>query len=103
MIAPDRVSADLTLEQSADEPSPLELSILMPCLNEAETIGTCLLKAKDFLARNAVMGEVLVADNGSTDGSIAIAGKLGARVIHVAERGYGAALAGGTAAARGVM
>jgi glycosyltransferase involved in cell wall biosynthesis len=89
------------LEQLAEESSPLELSILMPCLNEAETIETCVLKAQSFLVRNAVSGEVLVADNGSTDGSVMLAEKLGARVIHVTLRGYGAALIGGTSAARG--
>jgi glycosyltransferase involved in cell wall biosynthesis len=79
----------------------VELSILMPCLNEAETIGTCVAKANDFLAKSGVSGEVLVADNGSTDGSIAIAQSRGARVVAVPKRGYGAALNGGIAAARG--
>jgi glycosyltransferase involved in cell wall biosynthesis len=73
----------------------------MPCLNEAETIETCVLKAKSFLVRNSVLVEVLVADNGSTDGSVMLAEKLGARVIHVTVRGCGAALIGGTSAARG--
>ena len=84
-----------------DRVAPLELTILMPCLNEAETIGTCVRKAMDYLARSGVEGEVLVADNGSTDGSQAIAEALGARVVAVAERGYGAALIAGIAAARG--
>lgn len=79
----------------------LELTILMPCLNEAETLGTCVRKALDYLARSGVAGEVLVADNGSTDGSQAIAEGLGARVVPVAERGYGAALIAGIRAARG--
>lgn len=79
----------------------MELTILMPCLNEAETIGVCIDKALGFLARAAVDGEVLVADNGSTDGSQAIAEARGVRVVPVAERGYGAALRGGIAAARG--
>ena len=80
---------------------PMELTILMPCLNEAETLGVCVEKAFGFLRRAGIDGEVLVADNGSTDGSQAIAGALGARVVPVGERGYGAALRGGLAAARG--
>jgi hypothetical protein len=79
----------------------IELSILMPCLNEAETIGRCIAKARSFLARHGVVGEVVVADNGSTDGSQAIARTLGAHVIDVPERGYGSALLGGILAARG--
>ena len=79
----------------------MELTILMPCLNEAETLGVCIDKALGFLARAGVEGEVLVADNGSTDGSQAIADARGARVVPVAERGYGAALRGGIAASRG--
>lgn len=79
----------------------LELTILMPCLNEAETLAFCIDKAQGFLARTGIAGEVLVADNGSTDGSREIARRNGARVVEVAERGYGAALAGGIAAARG--
>ncbi|MHA6298481.1 glycosyltransferase family 2 protein [Devosia sp. CAU 1758] len=79
----------------------LELTILMPCLNEAETLATCIDKAKVFLARSGVAGEVLIADNGSTDGSQAIAEALDARVISVAQRGYGAALGAGIAEARG--
>jgi Glycosyl transferase family 2 len=73
----------------------------MPCLNEAETISTCVAKAKSFLARAGISGEVLIADNGSSDGSVALAQRDGARVIAVAERGYGAALRAGVAAARG--
>jgi glycosyltransferase involved in cell wall biosynthesis len=79
----------------------MELTILMPCLNEAETIGTCIGKALAFLQRAGVAGEVLVADNGSTDGSRSVAEVMGARVVHVEARGYGAALRGGIAAARG--
>jgi len=77
----------------------LELTILMPCLNESETIETCIQKAKRFLKENHIKGEVLVADNGSTDGSQEIAEKAGARVIHVPRRGYGSALIEGTKAA----
>lgn len=79
----------------------LELSIVMPCLDEAETLAVCLRKARRFLDHNGVRGEVLVADNGSSDGSQAIAEREGARVVAVERRGYGAALAGGIAAARG--
>jgi glycosyltransferase involved in cell wall biosynthesis len=79
----------------------VELTILMPCLNEAETLATCIRKARAFLEQNGVDGEVLVADNGSTDGSREIAESEGARVVPVEARGYGAALLGGIAAARG--
>jgi glycosyltransferase involved in cell wall biosynthesis len=80
---------------------PLELTILMPCLNEAETIAKCIAKAKVGLERAGVRGEILIADNGSTDGSQAIAEKLGARVVAVKEKGYGNALRGGIQAASG--
>ena len=79
----------------------MELSILMPCLNEAETLATCIKKAQKALEDLNVDGEVVVADNGSTDGSPEIAASLGARVVHVAEKGYGSALLGGIKAARG--
>jgi glycosyltransferase involved in cell wall biosynthesis len=79
----------------------IELTILMPCLDEAATVAICVAKARGFLERSAITGEVLVADNGSTDGSQALAQRAGARVVEVAERGYGAALASGIAAARG--
>ena len=79
----------------------VELTILMPCLNEAETLAICIGKAQGFLARTGISGEVLIADNGSTDGSQGIAQAHGARVIAVEERGYGAALAAGIAAANG--
>ena len=79
----------------------LELTILMPCLNEAETLEVCIQKAKTFLETSGVAGEILIADNGSTDGSVEIAEKCGARVEHVSEKGYGAALIGGCKAAKG--
>jgi glycosyltransferase involved in cell wall biosynthesis len=79
----------------------MELTILMPCLNEAETIGTCTRKANSWLSENNVSGEVLVADNGSTDGSQQIAMDAGARVVCVKEKGYGAALIGGILQAKG--
>src|ERR1700747_2486753 len=73
----------------------------MPCLNEAETVATCVRKAIRFIADNGIDGEVVVADNGSTDGSRELAADAGARVVPIAERGYGSALMGGIIAARG--
>jgi len=73
----------------------------MPCLNEAQTVQICVAKALAFLAKRGIAGEVLVADNGSTDGSRSLAAAAGARVIEVADKGYGAALLGGIAAAQG--
>lgn len=84
-----------------DQGPTVELTILMPCLNEAETLADCIDQARDFLARQRIDGEVLIADNGSTDGSIRIAEEHGARVVHVAPKGYGAALMHGMRAARG--
>jgi glycosyltransferase involved in cell wall biosynthesis len=78
-----------------------EVSIVMPCLNEARTVGTCVAKALAYLELHQVEGEVIVADNGSTDGSQEIAASLGARVVPVASRGYGNALRAGIGAARG--
>jgi len=86
---------------TSDESSPLELSVVMPCLNEAETLGTCIEKAQRALRELNIAGEIIVADNGSTDGSLAIAARMGARVVHVEARGYGNALMGGIAASRG--
>ncbi len=79
----------------------LELSIVMPCLNEADTLETCIRKALQALCEQGIVGEVLVADNGSTDGSVEIARRAGARVVPVQAKGYGNALMGGIAAARG--
>src|SRR6516225_1715221 len=78
-----------------------ELTILMPCLNEARTLGNCIGKAQGFLEQYRISGELLVADNGSTDGSIELATGLNSRVVEVPVRGYGAALAAGIAAAKG--
>ena len=80
---------------------PVELTILMPCLNEAETLARCIETARLGIQRSGVRGEIIVADNGSTDGSPAIAQKLGARVVPVTEKGYGGALRGGVRAALG--
>jgi glycosyltransferase involved in cell wall biosynthesis len=81
--------------------SGVEVTIVMPCLNEADTLEICVRKAVKALGDADIPGEVLVADNGSTDGSPEIAAQAGARVVHVAEKGYGNALRGGIAAARG--
>jgi glycosyltransferase involved in cell wall biosynthesis len=78
-----------------------DLSIVMPCLNEAKTIGVCIQKAKESIARLEVDGEIVVADNGSTDGSLKIAAELGARVLKIRDKGYGNALRGGIEAAQG--
>ncbi|HVM05753.1 MAG TPA: glycosyltransferase family 2 protein [Acidimicrobiales bacterium] len=78
-----------------------ELTILMPCLNEAETVASCVVKARRFIDERGIDGEVVVADNGSIDGSAEIAASHGARVVMVAEKGYGSALIAGIRAARG--
>jgi glycosyltransferase involved in cell wall biosynthesis len=79
----------------------VEISIVMPCLNEAETLAVCIEKAQQSLRELNCAGEIIVADNGSADGSQQIAARCGARVVHVAAKGYGSALMGGIAAARG--
>src|SRR5260370_27305398 len=79
----------------------VEVSVVIPCLNEANSLAYCVDKAMKAFREAGLSGEVVVADNGSTDGSIEIAEKRGARVIRVAERGYGAALRAGIAGARG--
>jgi glycosyltransferase involved in cell wall biosynthesis len=80
---------------------PVDVSVVIPCLNEANSIGICVGKAIDAFKTAGLRGEVVVADNGSTDGSVDIAEKLGARVVSVPARGYGSALRAGIAAARG--
>ncbi|MEO6994389.1 MAG: glycosyltransferase family 2 protein, partial [Lacunisphaera sp.] len=85
-------------------PSPtptLELTVVMPCLNEARTVGGCIREAIEAMKSAGIEGEVIIADNGSTDGSQAIAEEFGARVLPVTEKGYGHALRGGIAAAKG--
>lgn len=94
----DRV--DALVEKAIDE-SPIELSIVMPCLNEADTLATCIEKCNRIIEENGLVAEVVIADNGSTDGSIEIAKELGARVVHVKAKGYGNALRGGIAEAHG--
>jgi len=92
--------AHVTRSEIAAAAKP-ELSIVMPCLNEAETLATCIQAAQRALQKLGVRGEVVVADNGSTDGSLVIARELGARVVDVPRRGYGNALIGGIEAAQG--
>jgi glycosyltransferase involved in cell wall biosynthesis len=92
----------LSLDTQVDfAPTSLELTIVMPCLNEAETLAICIQKAQQYLDYQGIAGEVVIADNGSTDGSREIAANLGVRVVPVATRGYGSALRGGIAAAYG--
>jgi hypothetical protein len=95
------VSGDVRLRVAVNETDTIEVSVVMPCLNEAETLGVCISKAKAALSDLGICGEVVVADNGSTDGSQDIATALGARVVHVSAKGYGSALIGGIAAALG--
>jgi hypothetical protein len=102
-IAPRPAHVPGPVGQGGIDPAAVELTILMPCLNEAETLATCITKARDFLERSNTRGEILIADNGSSDGSVQIAEGLGARVVPVAARGYGAALLGGLDAARGTF
>ena len=91
----------LPLDGAAAVPDPLEVSIVMPCLNEAETLATCIRKARAAIHEHGLSAEIIVADNGSQDGSQAIARGAGARLVTAEERGYGAALRAGIEAARG--
>jgi glycosyltransferase involved in cell wall biosynthesis len=84
-----------------DEASDIEVSVVMPCLNEADTLATCIEKAQRAMRESGFVGEIIVADNGSQDGSQQIASALGARVVPVEAKGYGNALMGGIASARG--
>jgi glycosyltransferase involved in cell wall biosynthesis len=88
-------------DASGSDAHACELSVVLPCLDEADTLGICLSKAMLALTENGIAGEIIVADNGSTDGSVEIARRMGARVVHVEQRGYGNALRGGIEAARG--
>jgi glycosyltransferase involved in cell wall biosynthesis len=96
---PAAVISDVDSKSEID--SKLEVSVVMPCLNEADTLEACVTKAQRVLRKHGIKGEVIVADNGSTDGSQAIAIRMGARLVHVEPKGYGNALMGGIAAARG--
>ena len=98
MESMDRLESLVNEVQQEDE---LELSIVMPCLNEADTLATCIEKCNQVIAEHNLKAEVVIADNGSTDGSLDIARKLGARIIHVQAKGYGNALRGGIANAKG--
>src|SRR6266581_1989506 len=95
------LASESTLPQAIGVLHPVEVSVVMPCLNEANSLACCVDKAVKAFREAGLTGEVVVADNGSTDGSIQIAEEHGARVIRVAERGYGTALRAGIAGARG--
>src|SRR5262249_49714913 len=85
------------------EAEVVDVSVVIPCLNEANSLGICIKKAQKALAAAGLRGEVVVADNGSTDGSIAVAQKAGARIVPVPQRGYGSALKAGIRPARGAF
>jgi glycosyltransferase involved in cell wall biosynthesis len=91
----------MAVQKTANEEPLPEVSIVMPCLNEAETLGICIQKAQGALREHNIAGEIVVADNGSTDGSQQIAHIMGARVVLIKDKGYGSALKGGIAAAHG--
>src|SRR6266545_685221 len=94
------VAENVGVRPSSDAEQVCDLSVVLPCLDEAETLATCIAKAQRSMKELALDGEVVIADNGSTDGSQDIAHRLGARVVDVPVKGYGAALLGGIAAAR---
>ncbi len=96
-------SAVALAETHRGEAPEIEVSVVMPCLNEAATVGKCVAKARRALEEAQLRSEIIVADNGSTDGSPQIAEQMGARVLHVPLRGYGSALRGGITAARGEL
>lgn len=91
----------MAYQDKADSTQQIELSIVLPCLNEERTVGNCVAQARSFLRKNRIKGEVIVADNGSTDHSVEIAKSNGATVVHVEDKGYGNALKGGFEAAKG--
>jgi glycosyltransferase involved in cell wall biosynthesis len=108
LVAADTISNDLTHPHNGSSPSAssefnasIELSVVIPCLNEADTIAECVMTAIRSMRESRIAGEVVVADNGSTDGSADIARSAGARVVPVTVRGYGSALMGGIAASHG--
>jgi glycosyltransferase involved in cell wall biosynthesis len=98
---PQPTSQDAPLRSVTSE--DIQLSVVMPCLNESATVGTCVKKALETMRRHGIRGEIVVADNGSTDGSQQIASAQGARVVNVETRGYGSALRAGISAARGQL
>ena len=100
-FAQEKVSRVGAPDTTQDAPNDLVVTIVMPCLNEAESLGPCIEMAHEGLRIADVKGEIVIADNGSTDGSQELAESLGARVAHIQARGYGSALQGGIAAARG--
>ncbi len=100
-VVTELTSRGTSPRESDGQSAPVELSVVMPCLNEADTLATCVIKAQHALQQHGITGEVVVADNGSTDGSQEIAARIGARVVHVSAKGYGSALMGGISAARG--
>src|SRR5690349_5714050 len=95
------LASDSAQFERVDKTLPVEVSVVIPCLNEANSLAFCVDKAVKAFRASGLSGEVVVADNGSTDGSIQIAEEHGARVVHVPERGYGSALRAGITAARG--
>ncbi len=104
MTTPARTPSSVTNrppETDEHESTSIEVSVVMPCLNEADTLEVCIRKARRALDDHRIAGEIIVADNGSSDGSLTIAARLGVRVVNVAARGYGRALMGGIDASRG--
>ena len=97
----DSRSKNIAIQWPPRKASAPEVSVVIPCLNEADTLEACIAKAQRALGEHRISGEIIVADNGSTDGSQAIATRMGARLVHVEAKGYGNALMGGIAAARG--
>src|SRR4051794_37155827 len=102
-MVPSTVTARTILASKMEESAArrAEFSVVIPCLNEVRTVGRCIAKAQESFRRMGLSAEIVVADNGSADGSQAVARESGARVVAVAQRGYGNALAAGIAAANG--
>ena len=94
--------AEPTVTETDGDVQPIELSVVIPCLDEADTVAICVSKARETIEALGVAGEIIVADNGSTDGSQQLAIEAGARIVDVPVRGYGSALMHGIAAARGL-
>jgi glycosyltransferase involved in cell wall biosynthesis len=101
MLTEARRNSDSACNNQPSHENAIEVSVVMPCLNEADTIGACIMRARTALREYGIRGEIIVADNGSVDDSAQIAAQLGAKVIPVAVRGYGSALMGGIGAATG--